>query len=136
MRHILAIATVALAGCGSIANTAFDNIEASRYADIASAARTTVALCKDTVAVRQISFVLMTQALSAYNYSDVKANNKRAAEAGQIVYSFTVDLNTRYTKGDPSEAYCKLKLANIEEAANITARSISKKELVSPFAIP
>lgn len=136
MRHILSIAAIALAGCGSIANTAFDNVEAARYADIASVARSTAPSCKDVSAVRQVSFLLMAQAQTAHNYSDIKANNKRAAEAGQIVYQFTVDLNTRYQKGDPSEAYCKLKLGNIEQAADIVARSISKKELVSPFAIP
>ncbi len=136
MRRILPLAVIALAGCGSIANTAFDNIEASRYADIANAARISATACKDVSTMRSISYVLMSQAQSAYNYSDVKANNKRAAEAGQIVYQFTVDLNTRYTKGDPSEAYCKLKLANIEQGADITARSISRKELVSPFVIP
>jgi hypothetical protein len=136
MRHILSIAAIALVGCGSIANTAFDNVEASRYADIATMAHGIQEGCKDTAGVRAISFTLMALAQSAYHYSDVKANNKRAAEAGQIIYSFTVDLNTRYQKGDPSEAYCKLKLGTIEQAADITARSISKKELVSPFAIP
>lgn len=136
MRHIIAIATIALAGCGSLTNTAFDNVEASRYSDVAATAHSTVDLCKDVVAVRQISFLLLAQAQSAYRYSDVKVNNKRAAEAGQIVYSFAVDLNTRYQKGDPSEAYCKLKLSTIEQAADIVARSISKKETSSPFVIP
>lgn len=136
MRHILSIAIIALAGCGSVANTAFDNVEASRYADIATIAHGVQQTCKDAYSVRAISFVLMSQAEIAYHYSDIKANNKRAAEAGQIIYQFTVDLNTRYQKGDPSEAYCKLKLNTIEQAADIVARSISKKELVSPFAIP
>ena len=136
MRHILLIATLALTGCGSIANTAFDNVEASRYADIASIASNTIRLCKDTTAVRLISSSLLSHAQLAHNYSNVKANNKRVTEAGQIVYQLSSDLNTRYQQGDPSEAYCKLKLGNIEQAAGLTARSISKKELVSPFTIP
>ena len=136
MRHILLIATLVLAGCGSIANTAFDNIEASRYADLALAARNATSLCKDASTLRSISFALVSNAQLAHNYSDIKANNKRVTEAGQIVYRLTVDLNTRYQQGDPSEAYCKLKLQNIEQAAGLTARSISKKELVSPFTIP
>jgi len=136
MRHIIAIATVALAGCGTLANTEFDNIEASRYADIATMAAGISQGCKDTAGVRAISFVLESQASAAARYSAVKNNNRRAADAGEIVHQFTVDLNTRYKNGDPSEAYCKLKLGLIEQAADIVARSISKKEQNAPFAIP
>lgn len=136
MRRILALATLALAGCASMTNESFDNLEAARYSDVSTVARNLSEACQNSAVIRPLTFLLMSQADAAYHYSSVKVNNARATEAGQIVFQFTVDLNTRYRLGDPSEAYCKLKAGLIEQAADIVARSISKKETKSPFAIP
>lgn len=136
MRHILALAALALAGCGTFTNVEFDAQEAVRYSDIAAVADRASLHCNDPGKILQISYMIETQARLASRYSSVKNNNKRAADAGDIVHQFAVDLNTRYLNGSPSEAYCLLKLANIEQAADIVARSISKKEQNAPFQIP
>lgn len=124
-----------LGGCGSIANTEFDNVEASRYADIAIMARSAIPGCKDNTLMLEQAVMLEQMADHAHGYSSFKANNPRITEAGLIVRGLIAELNTRYKTSVPSISYCQLKLAKISAAAEVVAKSVGKKELLSPIAI-
>ena len=135
MRAILLTSLIILGGCGSIANTEFDNIEAARYTDLSVAARNAISTCKDYEVTKAKVATLSLLADGAHAYSSFKVNNPRMTEAGYIVLGLTAELNTRYTTSAPSISYCELKLGKISAAAELVARSIGKKELPSPIAI-
>jgi uncharacterized protein YceK len=136
MRRILPLILVSLAGCGSIANTEFDATEAAKYSDVGAMAEQLQQGCLNPQVVRQAGYTLQAAAAVAQHYSAVKANDARIATAGEQLLQLTVDLNTRYRKSDPSEAYCVAKLKDIESGADMIAKSIAKKELKSPIALP
>lgn len=136
MRHaLLALSVAVLAGCGSIANTVFDSEEAARYVNLMVTTERAIPHCAETEFMASTTFLILEDAQAAEAYSRVKFNNPRVAEAGKILLDQAIELNTRYEKTKPSTAYCQLKLGQIAAAAEVVARSIGKKELVSPIAI-
>jgi hypothetical protein len=135
MRTLLLLGVVALAGCGTIANTEFDNVEAGRYVDVAVASRLLADECSKHDRVFESLPTLNYLVAGAYKYSALKTNNSRIAEAGKILASQVADLNIRYTTGQPSQSYCSIKLTGIADGAEMVARSLGKKELESPVAI-
>lgn len=133
MKKLLLLASVALVGCGTVVNNQFDNVEASRYVDVAVASRLLLADCDRPVQVVKSLPVLSYLAVGAQTYSELKSNNPQIAAAGKILVSQVADLNTRYASGQPSQAYCTIKLTGIADAAALIARSIGKKELETPL---
>lgn len=132
---MLVAAALLLGGCGTLANTEFDNIEASRYSDISVAAAILGKHCSSTTEIQQNLPELLNRAEAAKGYSSIKASNSRMAEAGNIILGLVSDLNTRYTGSVPSDTYCKLKLTEISKASERVARSVAKKEIQSPLSI-
>jgi hypothetical protein len=135
MKALIAIAAVVLVGCGSIANTAFDNEEVLRYVTVMIRSERLLRSCGTPASVKAGIPDLRNSAEDAAEYSRVKFNDPRYAEAGKILLEQIDQLNTRYTASTPSNGYCELKLGMIFAAAEKVARSISGKELPSPVAV-
>lgn len=140
MKLLAVLSVVILAGCGSIANTVFDSEEAQRYVNVMVQSNRMLKRCAEPTATAASmtadALELRDTTEDAEEYSRIKFNNPRIAEAGKILLEQVDQLNTRYTTSAPSTGYCQLKLAQISAAAELVARSIGKKEVVSPIALP
>jgi hypothetical protein len=129
-------AALILSACGSIANTAFDPIEASRYSDIMGTASKIQRDCSRQDLVKAQLPALQTQTELAFRYSSVKLNNQRLTDAASLILEQVEELNTRYSTFAPSTSYCNVKLAQISVSAELIAKSIGKKELPTPIVLP
>ena len=122
------IVLLSLAGCSSLTNEKFDNIEAARYVDIATVSAKMHNHCESFSAITSTLPVLHHLSTSALAYSSIKPNNENVIAASKIVLGFTNEINTRYANAVPSLAYCKLKLMTIAESSITIAKSLAKKD--------
>lgn len=128
MRALVLLSVLAFGGCGSIANTSFDNIEASRYVDVSVASDGALARCADSASASRALPTISSLAISAHAYSAIKGSNDRITSAGKIIVDLAAELNNRYALSVPSIGYCQLKLKQIGDASRLVATSIAKKE--------
>lgn len=128
-RSLVAILALAsLAGCTSLTNAKFDNIEAVRYVDVSVVTVEISKHCDVPNAVKALLPSLVSLSAASLAYSNIKPNNENIIQASKIIYNLTTELNTRYSTSVPSPSYCRLKLASIAEASTLVATSLAKKD--------